>query len=262
MVATALVGASEICTQIACSEMGSIFDKVNGPRTRTTFAKRGRLPNSDRSSLSTCHTENLRMISWSNAVVGRASVGCSFPQCSALIGGIRDGRNFSARAFTEEQESLVKEAWKELKKDAGRHSLNLFLKVFEIAPSTKRLFGFLQESNVPLEKNSKLKSHALKVFILVGEAASSLRNKGGVETPGSTLKDMASTHLKKHVVEEHYDVLKYCLMKTLEEGLPQGMWTKDMKGAWVEAYQALVLAMQVEGESQLRQQRDEVDAKI
>eukprot|EP00249_Psilotum_nudum_P009811 c22169_g1_i1 orf=156-377(+) len=72
---------------------------------------------------------------------------------------------------------------------------------------------------------------------------------------------MASTHLKKHVVEEHYDVVKYCLMKTLEEGLPQGMWTKDMKGAWVEAYEALVLAIQVEGASQLRQQKYEAYAK-
>ncbi|MCO5576885.1 hypothetical protein L7F22_030706 [Adiantum nelumboides] len=123
-------------------------------------------------------------------------------------------------AFTETQEALVKDTWAVLKKDAGHHAMVLFNKVFEVAPSAKKLFSFLKDSDVPVEQNAKLKSHALKVFVIICEAATSLRQKGEVSTPGSTMKDMAHSHNMSGVVDEHYEVVKYCMLKTLEEGLP------------------------------------------
>jgi hypothetical protein len=40
-------------------------------------------------------------------------------------------------------------------------------RVFEIAPSAKQMFSFLRDSDVPLEKNPKLKTHAMSVFVMV-----------------------------------------------------------------------------------------------
>lgn len=42
-----------------------------------------------------------------------------------------------------------------------------FCRIFEIAPSAQKLFSFLKDSNVPLERNPKLKSHAVTVFVMV-----------------------------------------------------------------------------------------------
>ncbi|CBI35234.3 unnamed protein product, partial [Vitis vinifera] len=59
--------------------------------------------------------------------------------------------------FTEEQEALVVKSWNSMKKNAGELGLKLFLKIFEIVSSAKKLFSFLKDSKVSLEKNPKLK---------------------------------------------------------------------------------------------------------
>lgn len=116
-----------------------------------------------------------------------------------------------------------------------------FCRVFEIAPSAKNLFSFLKDSNVPLEQNQKLKSHALTVFVMVRcpfshfhkghkllppksklqcgsihltqtrhlqtcESAVQLRKSGKVTVKDSNLKDLGATHLKYNVADEHFEV--------------------------------------------------------
>ncbi|CBI35317.3 hypothetical protein VitviT2T_026826 [Vitis vinifera] len=51
-----------------------------------------------------------------------------------------------------------------MKKNVGELGLKFFLKIFEIAPLTQKLFSFLKDSKVPLDKNPKLKSHAMTFF--------------------------------------------------------------------------------------------------
>lgn len=193
----------------------------------------------------------LHSISWARREGSHGGGGLDLHRCSkGVIGRAPHGSptaNVTRAVFTEKQEALVKDTWAILKKDAGHHALALFLTVFEIAPSSKRLFSFLQDSDVPLEKNPKLKSHALTVFVIICEAATSLRKKGEVSTPGSTMKDIANSHMISGVVDEHYEVVKFSLLKTVEKGLPPGMWNDEVKGAWAEAYEELVLAIKAEG---------------
>lgn len=151
-------------------------------------------------------------------------------------------------AYTSEQEALVKDTWAILKKDAAHHALALFIMVFEIAPAAKKLFSFLKDSGVPLEKNPKLKAHALQVFVIICEAASSLSKNGAVSTPGSTMKDMAHSHVISGVVDEHYEVVRYSLLKTVQAGLPAEMWNDNVKNAWGDAYDELVLAIKTQEE--------------
>ena len=40
--------------------------------------------------------------------------------------------------------------------------------------------------------------------------------------------------------------MRYCLLKTIEEGLPPDTWNDEVKQAWEEAYDELVLAMKFE----------------
>ncbi|XP_060196267.1 hemoglobin-2 [Lycium barbarum] len=148
-------------------------------------------------------------------------------------------------SFTEEQEALVVKSWDSMKKNAGEWGLKFFLKIFEIAPSAKKLFSFLKDSNVPLEQNPKLKIHAKSVLVMTCEAAVQLRKAGKVVLRDSTLKKMGATHLKYGVVDEHFEVTKYALLETIKEAIPE-MWSVDMKNAWGEAYDQLVSAIKTE----------------
>jgi Globin len=42
-----------------------------------------------------------------------------------------------------------------------------YFRIFEITPSASGLFPFLRDTSVPLDKNPKLKRHAMTVFAMV-----------------------------------------------------------------------------------------------
>lgn len=150
-----------------------------------------------------------------------------------------------APAFTEEQEALVKKSWNAMKSNSSELGFRFFLRVFEIAPSAKRLFSFLHDSDVPIEKNAKLKAHAITVFKMTCESAVQLREKGRATFSESNVKDMGKLHFKYGVVDEHFDVVKFCLLETIKDAVPD-MWSLEMKIAWDEAYTQLAEAIKIE----------------
>ncbi|KAB2036106.1 hypothetical protein Goshw_027241 [Gossypium schwendimanii] len=152
---------------------------------------------------------------------------------------------YEGKVFTEEQEALVVKSWTVMKKNAAELGLKFFLKIFEIAPSAKKLFSFLRDSNVPLEQNTKLKPHAMSVFVMTCESAVQLRKAGKVTVRESNLKKLGATHFKYGVVDEHFEVTKFALLETIKEAVPD-MWSDEMKNAWGEAYDRLVAAIKIE----------------
>ncbi|XP_058080746.1 uncharacterized protein LOC131228928 [Magnolia sinica] len=157
----------------------------------------------------------------------------------------RNGGGLKVRAFNEEQEALVVKSWNVMRKDAAELGLNFFLRIFEIAPSAKKLFSFLKDSDIPLEKNPKLKPHAMSVFVMTCESAVQLRKVGKPTVRESSLKDLGATHFKYGVVDEHFEVTKFALLDTIKEAVPT-MWSPEMKAAWGEAYDELVAAIKKE----------------
>ncbi|XP_027111429.1 non-symbiotic hemoglobin 2-like [Coffea eugenioides] len=152
-------------------------------------------------------------------------------------------------ALTEKQEALVKESWELMKQDIPRHGFRLFALILEIAPGAKDLFSFLRDTDEIPENNPKLKAHAARVFKLTCESAVQLREKGEVVVADTTLKWLGSVHLRKGVLQPHFEVVKEALLKTIEEGVGE-KWSEEMKNAWGEAYDHLAAAimgeMQVE----------------
>ncbi|KAK4793266.1 hypothetical protein SAY86_023701 [Trapa natans] len=148
-------------------------------------------------------------------------------------------------AFTEGQEALVVKSWNSMKQDAAELGHKFFLRIFEIAPSAKKLFSFLKDSEVPLEKNPKLKSHAMTVFVMTCESAVQLRKAGRVTVNEFNLRDLGATHLKHGVMDEHFEVTKFALLETVKEAVPE-MWSPEMKTAWGEAYDQLAAAIKAE----------------
>nr|CAD1841397.1 unnamed protein product [Ananas comosus var. bracteatus] len=165
-------------------------------------------------------------------------------------------------AFSEEQEALVVNSWNVMKKDAASISLKFFLKIFEIAPSARQLFSFLRDSDVPLDKNPKLKampcpfSSWLLLYVddriellyygpLTCESAVQLRKSGEVTVRETTLKKLGSTHSKAGVADEHFEVVRFALLETIKEAVPD-MWTEEMKKAWEEAFDQVAEAIKEE----------------
>ncbi|URD85981.1 hypothetical protein MUK42_27801 [Musa troglodytarum] len=151
----------------------------------------------------------------------------------------------AAEVFTEEQEALVLKSWNVMKKDAANLGLKLFLRIFEIAPSATRLFSFLRDSDVPLDKNPKLKPHAMSVFVMTCESAVQLRKAGKITVRETTLKRLGANHFKYGVANEHFEVTRFALLDTIKEAVPD-MWCPEMKAAWGEAYDQLVAAIKEE----------------
>jgi len=178
--------------------------------------------------------------------VRRAGSGCRL--CSKtcrVVTSVKKNTRFEVKAFTEEQEALVVKSWNSMKKNAGELSLKFFLRVFEIAPTAKKLFSFLKDSDVPLEQNPKLKPHAMTVFVMTCESAVQLRKAGKVTLRESNLRDLGATHFKYGVADEHFEVTKYALLETIKEAIPE-MWSPEMKNAWGEAYDQLAAAIKTE----------------
>ncbi|XP_052177370.1 LOW QUALITY PROTEIN: hemoglobin-2-like [Diospyros lotus] len=157
----------------------------------------------------------------------------------------RNRRRLEVRGFTEEQEALVVKSWNSMRKNTGELGVKFFLRIFEIAPSAKKLFTFLRNSDVPPEQNPKLKPHATTVFVMTCESAVQLRKAGKVMVKESNLKDLGAAHFKYGVADEHFEVTKYALLETIKEAVPE-MWSLEMKNAWGEAYDQLVAAIKNE----------------
>ncbi|WKA01392.1 hypothetical protein VitviT2T_019674 [Vitis vinifera] len=111
-----------------------------------------------------------------------------------------------------------------MKKNAGELGLKLFLKIFEIVSSAKKLFSFLKDSKVSLEKNPKLKSHAMTFFVQACESVVQHRKGGKVTVRDSTLKKLGVDHYKSGVLDKRYEVIKFALLETIKEVVPK-MWS-------------------------------------
>ena len=195
------------------------------------------------SSVSSCRTRHLinrsfMEFSWATRDGSGCRVVCRTP---GIITGVKKKEIFEVKSFTEEQEALVVKSWNVMKKNAAELGLKFFIKIFEIAPSAKKLFSFLKDSDVPLEQNAKLKPHAMTVFVMTCETAVQLHKAGKVTVKESILNDLGATHFTYGVVDEHYEVTKFALLETIKEAVPE-MWSAEMN-AWGEAYDQLVIAI-------------------
>ncbi|RWR91940.1 Non-symbiotic hemoglobin [Cinnamomum micranthum f. kanehirae] len=154
--------------------------------------------------------------------------------------------------FTEKQEALVKESWELMKLNIPDLSLQFFTTILEIAPAAKGMFSFLKDSDVVPQNNPKLKAHAVKVFKMTCEAAIQLREKGEVVVAETTLKYLGSVHLKKGVVDPHFEVVKEALLRTIKDAVGK-KWSEEMLGAWAEAYDHLAAAIKAEMKEEMAQ---------
>ncbi|NP_001413489.1 anaerobic nitrite reductase GLB0 [Physcomitrium patens] len=149
------------------------------------------------------------------------------------------------KTYSKENEQLVKQSWEILKKDAQRNGINFFRKVFEIAPGAKAMYSFLRDSTIPFEENPKVKNHARYVFMMTGDAAVQLGEKGAYQVLESKLQKLAATHVNAGVTDDQFEIVKEAILYAIEMGVPD-LWSPELKSAWGDAYD--MLAEQVKAE--------------
>ncbi|KAL5722630.1 Anaerobic nitrite reductase hb2 [Ranunculus cassubicifolius] len=154
--------------------------------------------------------------------------------------------------FTEQQEILVKESWEVMKQNVSELSLEFFTTILEIAPAAKGMFSFLKDTEEIPQNNPKLKAHAVKVFKMTCEASIQLREKGKVDLPENTLKYLGSVHLRKAVIDPHFEVVKQALLRTIQ-GAIGDKWSEEMCSAWGEAYDQLATTIKTEMKEEAEQ---------
>ncbi|KAF6171573.1 hypothetical protein GIB67_018097 [Kingdonia uniflora] len=112
------------------------------------------------------------------------------------------------------------------------------ISIFEMAPVAKGMFSYLKDFDEIPQKDPRLKAHTVVLFKMTCEAAVQLREKGEVVVSENTLKNLGSLHVKKGVIDPHFEVVKEALLRTIKETVGE-RWSEEMGSTWAEAYDQL-----------------------
>ncbi|KAL2652172.1 hypothetical protein R1flu_020300 [Riccia fluitans] len=157
-----------------------------------------------------------------------------------------------SQTFTKVQAQIIKDTWELYKKDSAGNGLIFFSKIFELEPEMRDFFPFTQDHSLPLEKNYKLKAHALLLFKLTGDAGVALGEKGTIQQLHPKVMDLGKKHVGFGVILDHFIVVKTALLYTINTAVSK-FWSPDQTeaavNAWSLAYDELVRVMQEEMEA-------------
>ncbi|XVE75472.1 hypothetical protein DITRI_Ditri12bG0096400 [Diplodiscus trichospermus] len=78
------------------------------------------------------------------------------------------------------------------------------------------------------------------------KSAVQLTEMGKVVMADTTLKHLGNVHLRKGVIDPHFEVVKEALLRTIKEGMGEEKWSDEMNSAWAEAYDQLAAAIKAE----------------
>ncbi|KAL3699685.1 hypothetical protein R1sor_017707 [Riccia sorocarpa] len=156
------------------------------------------------------------------------------------------------QTFTKAQAQIVKETWELYKKDSAGNGLLFFSKIFELEPEMRDFFPFTQDHSLPLEKNYKLKAHALLLFKLTVDGAVALGETGTMHALHPKLTELGKKHVGFGVILDHFTVVKTALLHTIKTAVSR-FWTpektEEAVNAWSLAYDELVTVMQAKMEA-------------
>eukprot|EP00057_Strongylocentrotus_purpuratus_P016363 XP_011670837.1 PREDICTED: uncharacterized protein LOC763287 isoform X5 [Strongylocentrotus purpuratus] len=146
--------------------------------------------------------------------------------------------------LTQETKQLVKESWKILSTDPGKHGAVMFARLTTQNPIVGRLFPFGDKnlSYGQLLSNRMVREHGTKVMKTIGQAVDTLDN---VDNLVSALKDLGLRHTQYGVTKMHFEPVGQALIYAIKEGLGQS-FTSKVKGAWSSIFQLISETMSEE----------------
>lgn len=112
------------------------------------------------------------------------------------------------------------------------------LRLFELEPRTKTVFGFTEDYNPTadeLDKSGNL-LHAVRMIHMFDAALSMLGPD--IDTLNEVLEDLGKRHIRYQVKPHYFPYMGKAIRYALAEALGD-QYTKDVEAAWVEVYDEL-----------------------
>lgn len=131
--------------------------------------------------------------------------------------------------MTPKQICLVQETWKQVLPIADEAAALFYGRLFELAPSYRRLFTTDQEEQ------------GRKLMQMITMAVNGLPR---LDTIVPAVEDLGRRHVKYEVTEVMYDTVGAALLWTLGQGLGD-KFTPAVKEAWTETYNTLADVMKL-----------------
>ena len=163
---------------------------------------------------------------------------------SQIIASMKIASKENSSAIKSEQ-ALVLESWTALKTVENydqKAGVLLFQQLFRQCPEAKALFGFPIDMDVESEtmlRSRRFTMHA-KYFVGMLDRALSMVEAKNLE---ENLKQLGTVHAAYGVKPEFFPVMGQALFYTLEQTLPAGSWTPELRAAWEEVFNSLSAKM-------------------
>lgn len=121
----------------------------------------------------------------------------------------------------QRQAEIVRNSFPKVASIAAPAAALFYRRLFEIEPSTRRLFV-----------QTDIEAQGAKLMAALGFVVASLDRP---ERLAPTVQAMALRHVQYGVLREHYAAVGQALLWTLEQGLGEA-FTPQVRAAWTEAY--------------------------
>jgi hemoglobin-like flavoprotein len=119
------------------------------------------------------------------------------------------------------RKQLIRNSWAQVVPMADQAAALFYQRLFEIDPSTRRLF-----------RTTDMGAQRKKLLQVLGVAVSSLDN---LRALSKMVEDLGRRHAGYGVKDSHYDSVGAALLWTLGQGLGKA-WTPEVAAAWTEVY--------------------------
>jgi hemoglobin-like flavoprotein len=129
--------------------------------------------------------------------------------------------------MTNDQVLLVQQTFAKVAPIADQAAAMFYKRLFELDPSARALF------KIDLTEQGK------KLMQMIGIAVAGLSKPESIK---AAVEDLGKRHVGYGVTDAQYDTVGAALLWTLGQGLGPA-FTKDVEGAWTEAYTMLATIM-------------------
>jgi len=142
--------------------------------------------------------------------------------------------------------SNVIESWELGKQRFGcieEVGMEILLKLFQLDPSTKTVFGFKEHQDVighPMLRMGVL-VHSESIIKIIDGVLALLGPD--IETLEILLSEQGARHVRMGVKPEHLPLLGDACREALSEIIPEDKWTPDVDASWKELFSELTAEM-------------------
>lgn len=137
---------------------------------------------------------------------------------------------------TAEERMIVTKTWKIMAKDLPGNGLQVFLRIFEIAPDVKKLFSIEHERHSDVVRNVMIRSHASRFMQAIGAAVDRINDLDRSNDLDRLLHCLGQQHT--HYVgfsPDFFEVFYEALMWQWERNMDK-TFTQEVADAWSHVF--------------------------